>query len=290
MAESAKLQSVDLQGLRNLQALYRRDLPKHCQEFYILKNFIAFLKIEPEMKHLNVYTLRDQRAKELGLFLIVDRYQLFVGCLGECLNLLELALNLLDWSKGLLCSTIPDRYMSTVFKVVQQKGLTVDYHHRSHLYHLPAKHAQQQLQVKCPTGFYLQSLTERDAHLINQEWSYNQEGSLYFIQRQIRLCPSMGLYDNETHELVAWCIRDQDGLLTVLQVKQTHQRRGFGSLIVQALSQRIAELGDDIIAEIYPGNLASVRIFDKFGFRMIDHCHWLNIQPENGDFTWPDGQ
>lgn len=66
-----KLQTIEVQGLRQLQALYSREWPKYIQEFYSLKNMISFLKRDPEMKHLKAYTLQDKQAQELGLYLIV---------------------------------------------------------------------------------------------------------------------------------------------------------------------------------------------------------------------------
>lgn len=66
-----KLQTLEIQDLRRLQTLYRREWPKYCQEFYSLKNMISFLKLDPEIKHLKAYTLPDKTAQELGLYLIV---------------------------------------------------------------------------------------------------------------------------------------------------------------------------------------------------------------------------
>ncbi|EDW64938.1 uncharacterized protein [Drosophila virilis] len=284
-----QLQTVGIQGLRQLQALYRREWPKYCQEFAILKNLIAFDKVEPGMKHVRAYSLQDPQAQRLGLFLIVDRYQLFVGCQGESLDLLAQALHLLDWSSGMLCTSVPDRYIETVLQVMQEKQLVIEFHHLSDIYHIPAKQALQ-FHVDCPKGFQLKSLSEQDAHLLDQEWAYSHEGSLFFIQRQIRLCPSMGLYDEDTQQLVAWCIRTQDGLLATLHVQNAYKRRGFGSLIVRALARRIADLGDDVTAEIYAENIPSVNMFNKLGFRVIDQCHWLNIAPAAGSFTWPEGE
>ncbi|XP_034472645.1 uncharacterized protein LOC117780291 isoform X2 [Drosophila innubila] len=285
----SKLQSIDIQVLGDFQSLYGKKWPKYSQEYYILRNVIVFSKVEPQLKHINAYTLADQRAKELGLFLILDRYQLFVGCLGYSLELLEQALHQLDWNRGILCSSIPSRYLASVLKVIQAKGLTIEYNHESNLYHLSAEDALQ-LPIDCPTGFKLKSLSEEDAYLIDQAWPYSQEGSLFFLQRQIRLCPSMGLYDEQTHKLVAWCTRTQDGLLAALQVDNKYKRRGFGSLVVKTLSQDIAALGDDVIAEIYPKNKASSNLFSKLGFQVIDQCYWINTAPATGKFTWPEGQ
>lgn len=68
---SAHLEHVDLESLLQMKALYRGYCPQYRQEYQILKNIINFKKAEPQMKHVRAYTLSDQRAQELGLFLLM---------------------------------------------------------------------------------------------------------------------------------------------------------------------------------------------------------------------------
>ncbi|KAH8376869.1 hypothetical protein KR093_001806, partial [Drosophila rubida] len=288
-ASMAQLQSISMQGLHKLQVLYRQEWPKYCQEYHVLSTVIEFMKTDPDINHLNVYTLSDVCAKECGVFLIVDRYQLFVGCLGDSFELLEQALHQLDWSRGFQCSTVLARYLATISKVFQAKELPISFEFKSNLYILPAKQAKE-LSVKAPEGFYLDTLSESDAELVNDEWPNHHVGSLYFVQRQIRLCPSVGLYASDTKQLVAWCIRLQGGYLGALQVSSSHKRRGFGSLITQEITRRIGCMGQDVMALVNPQNTPSCSMFEKLGFKVIDQCYWQHTQPFIGKFTWPDGE
>ncbi|XP_064546429.1 uncharacterized protein LOC135434022 isoform X2 [Drosophila montana] len=139
--------------------------------------------------------------------------------------------------------------------------------------------------LSIPDGFYVQSLSEKDADLVNEEWPNHHVGSLYFVQRQIRLCVNVGLYATDTRELVAWCIRLQGGFLGALQVRSTHKRRGFGSLVAKEMARHIAVMGQDVMALVNPGNQASNGMFDKLGFKVIDQCVWLRTEPVAGEFT-----
>ncbi|XP_062134452.1 uncharacterized protein LOC133844463 [Drosophila sulfurigaster albostrigata] len=284
-----QLQPISIHDLPELQALYRREGPKYFKEYYVLSTVIKYIKTEPGLKHFNAYTLADSHAQELGLFLLVDRYQLFVGCLGNKFDLLEHALHQLDWSRGFQCSSFAARYLATILKVIEAKQLTITSELHSNLYTLPAEEAMQ-LRVDCPEGFQLRPLVEADAQLIDKMWSYSGPGSLYFIQRQIRLCPSMGLYDMQSNKLVAWCVRTMEGLLAAMQVDNAYRRRGFGTIVVAALSREIGALGDDVGAEVHPENIISSSIFNKLGFRVSDQCYLRDTAPENGKFTWPNGQ
>lgn len=84
--------------------------------------------------------------------------------------------------------------------------------------------------------------------------------------------------------------RLQGGYLGALQVRQTHQRLGFGSLVTREISRRLAALGEDVMALVGPENIPSCGMFDTLGFRVIDHCFWLRTAPISGDFVWPDGE
>ncbi|XP_030245214.1 uncharacterized protein LOC115564723 [Drosophila navojoa] len=286
---SLQLERVDLQQLEIYQQHYKQQWPKYCAEFYCLDNFIGFFRVDPQMENVKAYALSEQRAKDAALFVIVDRYQLFIGCLDSGKELLREALHLLDWSSGLKCSSIPFRHIEALEQVVNAKQLRVQYRDLTDLYYMPQKEAAA-LEADIPAGYYTKSLSEQDAELINEEWPNRHEGSLYFIRRQIRLCVSIGLYAADTNELVAWCIRLQGGYLGALQVRATHMRRGFGSLVTKKISQRIAALGQDVMALVNPHNIASNAMFTKLGFQVIDQCLWLRTEPVAGEFMWPDGQ
>ncbi|KAH8283185.1 hypothetical protein KR054_012648 [Drosophila jambulina] len=286
---STKLVAIDLPVLQQFQVLFKQNWPKYCQEYYCLDNFMEFLKKQPEIKHLQLYTLDTKQARDEGLFVIVDRYQLFAGSLNNTNGLLEKALDLLDWSRGLKCSSIPSRHIEALDKVVKAKKLSLVFRDSTDLFYMKAEEALQ-LRVEPPPGFVLRSLSVEDAPLVDEEWPNHHLGSLYFIERQIRLCLSVGLYKVETQELVAWCIRLQGGYLGALQVKDSYKRRGFGSLVTREISYRLAAQGHDVMALVGPSNAPSAGMFRKLGFQAIDQCLWLRTEPTEGDFVWNEGE
>lgn len=66
-----KLEVLSLKDLQTFQSLYKQCWPKYCQEYYCLDNFIEFLKQEPHIKNLKLFTLDTTQAREEGLFVIV---------------------------------------------------------------------------------------------------------------------------------------------------------------------------------------------------------------------------
>ncbi|XP_039482569.1 uncharacterized protein LOC120445950 isoform X1 [Drosophila santomea] len=284
-----RLEVIGLKDIQQFQQLYKQNWPKYCQEYYCLDNFVSFLKKQPHMRNIQMYTLDTKQARDEGLFVIVDRYQLFVGCLTNTNGLVRSALDLLDWSTGLKCSSIPSRHIDALDGLVESKGLGLVFRDYTNLYFMKAEDALK-LKVEPPDGFVLRPLSVADAPLVNEEWPNHHVGSLFFIERQIRLCVSVGLYQEDTQELVAWCIRLQGGYLGALQVKASHKRRGFGSVVTREIAYRLAAEGHDVMALVGPLNKPSSEVFSKLGFQVIDQCLWLRTEPTKGEFTWPEGE
>ncbi|XP_020799076.1 uncharacterized protein LOC110176923 [Drosophila serrata] len=283
----SKLQQVvGLQQLEQLKNLYSRD-PKYLKEFYCLDNYLELHRKDAKLRNVKIYTLPNL---ELGLFVVVDRYQISMGCLESerSEELLRDSLDQLPWFGGLQCASMPQRYFKAAYEVIQARKLRLK-SLRTHSLVLSQEEALQ-FEVNPPVGFYLKSLGIKDAQVINDNWKWSEPGSLFFLQRQIAFSICVGLYEEESNELVAWCIRAPDGLLAALQVKDSHQRRGFGVLIVKEFSRRVALQGQDVMTEVDQDNEASSALFRKMGFKLFDQSNWLMTNAENGDFQWPDGE
>ncbi|KAH8237787.1 hypothetical protein KR032_000780 [Drosophila birchii] len=270
----SKLQQVTgLQQLEQLRSLYSQD-PKLVKEFYCLDTFLELHSKDAKLKNVKVYTLPNL---ELGLFVILDRYQLYMGCLEseKSEELLKDSLGQLAWFGGLQCASIPRRYFKAANDVVQAKQLWLKKNLLCY-YMLLSQEEALQFEVNPPAGFYLKSLDIKDAQIINDNWKYSRPGSLFFLQRQIAFNISVGLAP--------------DGLMAALHVKESHRRRGFGVHIVKEFSRRVALQGHDILTEVDQDNQASFALFRKMGYQIVDQCHWLLTEPENEDFQWPDGE
>ncbi|XP_017051526.2 uncharacterized protein LOC108095099 [Drosophila ficusphila] len=267
------LQQIGAQQLEDLKQVYSREWPKYCKEYYCLDTFVDLHRKIPQQEDVKVYALTDL---ELGLFVIVDRCQIFVGYLESerSESLLEKALLQLDLLGGEQFSSMPKRYFKVANDVLQAKNLKTEIDSKTYSLVL-AKEDARKFQVEPPEGFSLKSLSVDDAPFIDSQWDWSDQGTLYFLQRHIFCNTSVGLFNDEDNELVAWCVRAQDGLLAALQVKPSYKRRGFGALVVKEFSRREALQGRDIITEVTLENKASFGLFTKLGFKVNDQCHWL---------------
>ncbi|XP_033169019.1 uncharacterized protein LOC117146709 [Drosophila mauritiana] len=274
------LQQVGVQQLGDLKRVFTREWPKYCKEYYCLDTFLELYKKDDQLKDVQVYALPNL---ELGIFVIVDHYQIFVGYLEaeQSESLLKESLLKFKLYGGEQFASMPKRYFNVANDIIQAKNLKLDLDCVT-LSLVLSKEEALLFQVEPPAGFSLKPVDIQDAQVINDQWEWSEPDSFSLVHRQILYDTSVGLYNKENKELVAWCIRAPDGLLAVLQVKTSYKRRGFGQLIVKEFARQEALLGRDTITEVVPENKASLGLFTKLGFKINDQCHWLMTEPPKG--------
>ncbi|EDW03369.1 uncharacterized protein LOC6562000 [Drosophila grimshawi] len=280
-------ETADLKALREL---YEQEWPKHCVGHFWLDNYVHWLAKEPQLKHLKFYTLNGDWRRD-GLFILVHRYQLFFSNLSrQRTPELRSALGLLNWTVGYKVSALHQTHHSIYKEFQVERGLCLEREMKTIMYRLPCEKANE-LQINCPFGYYLDSVRLEHADLINDRWSARHPGSLKLIQLLIENNTSVGLYEQKTDQLCAWCLRLQSGFLGALEVLPTHQRRGFGMLIVAAISKDIAcDLNQDVTALVNIQNPTACRVFDKLDFELLsdEHYFWSMCLPRaDGSIKWP---
>lgn len=132
-------------------------------------------------------------------------------------------------------------------------------------------------EVSIPENFEFKSLTLENGDKINSIWPHRYEGSDKFIEYSIKYHISVGLFDDDKN-LVAWCLRYDNGSLAILQVDDKHLRKGFGSLVVKEISKRIAiKCECDVISLVLHENLKSINLFKKLGFEELGGHTWFGL-------------
>ncbi|XP_036329525.1 uncharacterized protein LOC118741654 [Rhagoletis pomonella] len=130
----------------------------------------------------------------------------------------------------------------------------------------------------------MRALHIADAPLINEFWHASNAGTLKIIRRLIIYNNnSIGVYTENSHELVAWCIRCQSGFIGMLHVKPAFRRYGLASLLCLALIQDICGSGDELRAMIHEHNEPSIALCKKLKFEQVGVTHIIHAyHPVNG--------
>jgi GNAT superfamily N-acetyltransferase len=139
-----------------------------------------------------------------------------------------------------------------------------------------------------PNGICLKQLNHSYVPMINQAWAHKHDGSLFYLERLIERNLSIGAFNKNDNELIAWCLRIENGSFGNLQVSENHQRRGLGSFLVKFMSKKLAEENIDSTAGILDSNQKSREMFQKLGFKHIDNTYWFTISSSIPNFQWTD--
>lgn len=72
------------------------------------------------------------------------------------------------------------------------------------------------------------------------------------------------------------------GSLGLLQVEEKYYRKGYGALVAKEISRMFAKNGYDITSNIVVGNVRSINLFEKIGFKKIDNNFWIMLKSPEG--------
>lgn len=165
-----------------------------------------------------------------------------------------------------LCCCVLKKHIPAFNDAFDSLGLRQEFETTTLLYHLPKAEALQ-FQVNPTQGVCLKKLEEQDIPQIDLIYPFKSDETPILFSKLIRYNANLGAYNATDGELMAWCMRNNAGILTALQVEEQHKRRGLAELLLKAMAQKIAEMGDDTSACIVLDNLPSLKLFEKVGFQ-----------------------
>ncbi|XP_037958664.1 uncharacterized protein LOC119688094 [Teleopsis dalmanni] len=256
-----------------------RDLYKEKKQFassyFLIQNYIS-LKIKNSEENVRILSLNGD-WKDDGTFILKHCFKkftyTFVNTLSTNQERLLQALHCLDPNKELFLYGFQEHVKQTIdnyFKCFTMD--TTSIYSGTNWFHLDKEKAEQ-FSIEAPTGIKLIKLEPRHAEKVNSIWPHRGPDSIDFVNYIIKNDICVGAED-ESGELVAWCLRLPLGSLGLLQVVDSHKRLGLGSLMVRTLSHTLAKNNIEVMAPVVFENVASRSMFEKLGFRAIDKVYW----------------
>ncbi|TMW41420.1 hypothetical protein DOY81_013500, partial [Sarcophaga bullata] len=179
---------------------------------------------------LSIYSLNGNWKD--GTFVAKFLNQVFFNTCDNNLQRLLDALNCLDSSEPYLLAAYQEFVVPAVEQHFIDSGLRKDEYQPTTTmwYHIPKDQALQ-FSTATADNILLKPLTEAYAEQINSVWPHRSPDSIEFVKLLIRQNDSVGIF--EDNKLVCWCLILPSGALGLLQVIETHKRRGFGNLAVR---------------------------------------------------------
>lgn len=119
----------------------------------------------------------------------------------------------------------------------------------------------------------LDSLKEADLNIVNDYYTYKDEGSYLYLKTCIEKNPSSVIRD-ESGSPISWAMMREDGSLGVMYTLKEHRKKGHALTISNDLIKKVINYGFQPYAHIIVENTPSRSMSEKAGF-----VHW-------GDVLW----
>ena len=175
-------------------------------------------------------------------------------------------------------SGLREIYKNSVLEFIKKEGLITLNDKDLIMVHMSCENAKN-LQYEVPQGLVIRRLSNSDIEKVNSAWPNRYKGSEKLLLYCIDTNFSLGLFDEKSGELLAWCLENDVNSLFVLQVDENHLRKGYATIITKALSKLIAdERGIDINTTIICSNVKSRGLFEKLSFEVIDKNSFIIVR------------
>ncbi|KAL5278895.1 GLYATL3.2 family protein [Megaselia abdita] len=204
----------------------------------------------------------------------VPRAGTLLGTLGDNIERLKSAVELLDSTGERYFYSCVDKVKPAVHHYANVNHFTYTTPHPC-IFHYLRKEDAVKLEIPKRDDVILKPLSEENAVTVNEIWPHRDKNSMPFVKRLINTDFTIGAFDKETGELMAWCLRLPIGSLGLLQVKEKYFRQGLGRLVTIAQAKQLAENGQDSSATILFENTASRTLFRSLGFFEWGERSWM---------------
>ncbi|KAF6201899.1 hypothetical protein GE061_004295 [Apolygus lucorum] len=139
-----------------------------------------------------------------------------------------------------------------------------------------AKEDAQKLEIEIPAGTYLGNLTKCHAQKINDVWPHRFEGSVHLVECFLQFNFGIGLFDSQNDELMSWALAVYHGGVGMLKTQEHHLRKGYGSVVLKAITKRIAERGENPHMNVDINNIPSQTLAKKLNYQVAFRCRWVD--------------
>jgi hypothetical protein len=126
-------------------------------------------------------------------------------------------------------------------------------------------------------------LKKEDIPTVVAEWPHQYPGGEALISSLIHLNCGLGIFDKQTNSLLSMVLHNEQGALGFMQTVNSAKRKGYGSILAKAMSQRLAGDDNDVLTYIGIGNSASNHLFQKIGYEIVGKCSLFSSKSKHAN-------
>lgn len=148
-------------------------------------------------------------------------------------------------------------------------------------YWLPRKLACELDVSNVPENVLIAPLKITNSKTISEIYPHNYNGMIPYVENIIELNGGFGLFSKSTGKLLSWALRNEHGGIGTLQTIESEMRKGYGKIVVKALTRQIADSNDDVNVFILKDNFRSQNLFLSLGFIQIGESMGFSFPNSN---------
>ncbi|XP_075154019.1 uncharacterized protein LOC142227387 [Haematobia irritans] len=266
----SKLIEIPFEKWTHLRDLYKKHKDR-ASCFYTIQTFIDWYRKDPNVQ-LKIYTPSNEWEID-GTYIadLAPANHLYCNTLRDDISILVSGLKYFDNTK--IVAGFQERILSAVEQFFMDSGLTkTEFISIGTVWHHISREDALKFDIGLPENITAKDLDECHAEQVDSVWPHRSDESVVQVRHLIKFNKSIGLFEGD--ELVAWCLLVPLGSLGLLQVEESHKRKGYGKLVTKLMSKYLAENGVEVMAAVVFENVASRSMFKQLGFKIIDNVYW----------------
>lgn len=187
----------------------------------------------------------------------------YLNTLADCPDRLATALKLA--SHQTIVQTFPGQ-MTVVESHLREMGVWEEYYFEPNNYFACSVEKGLQVNYTVLDHIILRPLTTEHVKVVNEHLPYKSDTTPGYLRQKIEYMSSIGAFERDTGELMAWIMSYMNECHSALHVKPEYRRTGLGKLLAKKMTKDRALQNRVSHCYIRSGNVASENLFLALGF------------------------
>lgn len=164
--------------------------------------------------------------------------------------------------------------IAELIKDTLSKEYVLDWDEHCYLFYLPQEKNNIYLD---DTSIDLDSLREHDLELVNEFYTYKEEGSSEYLRECILNRPS-SVYRDENGKAISWALVREDNSMGVMYTLKEHRKKGLAKIVSKDLIKKVINTGYTPYVHIVEDNNPSINLAKELGMVNWGKVLWFGMK------------
>ncbi|KAG7200598.1 hypothetical protein KM043_001156 [Ampulex compressa] len=285
MSENDVLELLPAEKWPLIQEVLKKEWPNFAYYYYWIENAIKW-KRKNSAINIKIYCLRGDHT--CGTFIAISQFSIYIvkvftqDLSGSTLVKILTETKYINWDESVHFGAVHERFkpflLTAIDRVISTKRIIIEYANPAQYYFKPAQECAG-VEICIPEECYMKALDKTHIPVIHNVWPHRDpvfpELSLKYLTTIIEMNFGIGLFLKEDNSLVSWAMQTDWHAMGIVQTVEQHQKKGYASIVINALAKKLAEDNISTALFIVKGNNNSQRLFHALGWKPIAPVTWI---------------